>query len=119
RAVRQGGQTREGHSQSQSPDAGANGRNDPFARDFLHEPLSQARIHSIQRRNAGPQLATEHPPSRLTLPLRALRPPCSFLHSSAQNSWICSILDRKRSSCCSYFSCGEEALCTAQPSTKF
>ena len=49
---------------SRSP--GGNGRHDPVAGELLHEQVSEARIHRLQRRSQDQQLSPERGVARLT-----------------------------------------------------
>lgn len=46
---------------------GGNGRHYAFAHQFFHEPIQEARIHQLQRRDGSTQITAERPPAPLTI----------------------------------------------------
>src|SRR5207302_9127420 len=65
RPLRQGRQAGKRDSEDQSGSPRGDDRHDPIAGEFLHEPLSKARIHRLQRRPGSSQLVAQRDPSRL------------------------------------------------------
>ena len=63
-------------AQAVAGDARGDGRHHALARELLHEQVPQARLHRIQRRPQGQQLAAERRPARLSVrPRRASSAP--------------------------------------------
>jgi len=60
---RQGGKTRAGHREDQPRDARRNDRHYSVAREPLHEQVSQARVHRVQRHPEGPYLPAQYGPA--------------------------------------------------------
>ena len=59
------GNTQPDAAQDFTGDAGRDDRRDPLPRELLHEQVQEARIHRIQRRHHGQQIAAHSRPARL------------------------------------------------------
>jgi hypothetical protein len=62
--LRQGRATRAGDRKNRPGDACGDDRNDPLAREFLHEQISKTGLHRLQRRHRSPQFTVERRSAR-------------------------------------------------------